>query len=155
MVSVYLQCIFGRSFSNNFSGVFPPWNFQFLKTASLRIFTTQQTRTDWDQNYVKCWLPLSWAFPRLSGEQRETIRESWRQARSARGGWRNERRAQAVSHPRFQLIINSNIPQKLIAEAGDEEEILVTTGAHNSLKVNYITYEDLFILVKNKLKYSE
>ena len=59
-----------------------------------------------------------------------------------------------MSDPRFQLIINSNIPPKVIAEAG-EEEILVTTGAHNSLKVNYITYEDLFILVKNKLKYSE
>ena len=60
-----------------------------------------------------------------------------------------------MSDPRFRLIINSNIPQKVIAEAGDEEEILVTTGAHNSWKVHYITYEDLFILVKNKLKYSE
>ena len=60
-----------------------------------------------------------------------------------------------MSDPRFQLIINSNIPPKVIAEAGDEEEILVTTGAHNSWKVNYITYEDLFTLVKNKLKYSE
>ena len=57
-----------------------------------------------------------------------------REAREEDDG--NERRAQAVIDPRFQLIINSNIPQKLIAEAGDEEEILVTAGAHNSLKVN-------------------
>ena len=57
-----------------------------------------------------------------------------REAREGDDG--NERRARAGSDPRFQLIINSNIPQKLIAEAGDEEEILVTTGAHNSLKVN-------------------
>ena len=33
----------------------------------------------------------------------------------------NERRAQAVSDPRFQLIINSNIPEKVIARSWGRE----------------------------------